>query len=408
LQLWFKIFIAVGLLFTSACAEADGLVLDGGTGGTLSWDPLGTSGIIAATTGGTNASGVGASGSGLPNAGGTGEGAGSGPNAGSQGGGGTIHTGGSGGTGVQTTGGTDVQVTGGTGVQVTGGTDVQVTGGTDVQVTGGVGPTGGSGGFDNGGNNFIRGPDPTVESATANGPYATQMYSFGFAIGPDFPGGDIYYPTDAEPPFAGIAIVPGFTEPRILVSAWGPFIASHGIVAFIIDTNTVMDQPSQRSRALLNALESLAAENTRADSPLNGKLDNSRQAVGGHSMGGGGTLITVNGNPQLKAGIPMCAWNPGGNNSRTQVPTLLFASSGDPLAGGQSQGFYRSIPESTPKMLFEWGLGDHFLANAPTGAAGQVGRYGISWLKVFLEGDERYRQFLQQPCDGCTDFQSNL
>jgi len=22
------------------------------------------------------------------------------------------------------------------------------------------------------------------------------------------------------------------------------------------------------------------------------------------------------------------------------------------------------------------------------------------WLKVFLEGDERYRQFLKQPCDG--------
>ena len=125
-------------------------------------------------------------------------------------------------------------------------------------------------------------------------------------------------------------------------------------------------------------------------------------------MGGGGTLITANATPRLKAALPMCPWNPGGTFSRNQVPTLIFASAGDPLAGGQSQGFYRSIPESTPKMLFEWGAADHFMANAPTGAAGQVGRYGLSWLKVFLEGDDRYRQFLEQPCEGCTDFQTNL
>jgi len=106
--------------------------------------------------------------------------------------------------------------------------------------------------------------------------------------------------------------------------------------------------------------------------------------------------------------MALCPWSPGGRFTRDQVPTLLFASSGDPLAGGQSQGFYTSIPESTPKMLFEWGVADHFMANAPTGAANQVGRYGLSWLKVFLVGDERYRQFLEQPCDGCTDFRTNL
>jgi hypothetical protein len=90
------------------------------------------------------------------------------------------------------------------------------------------------------------------------------------------------------------------------------------------------------------------------------------------------------------------------------VPTLLFASAGDPLAGGQSQGFYRSIPDSTPKMLFEWGLGDHLLANAPTGAGGQVGRFALAWLKTYLEDDPRYRPFLDKECDGCSDFQKSL
>lgn len=404
MQSWSKVFIAIGFIISSACAESNGLVADGGTGGAPSWDSRGTFGTNVVATGGTSTAGFG-----VPDTGGTGENAGLNPfDPGNQGGGGIIYTGGSGGTEIPITGGTGGQITGGTDGEVTGGAGVQITGGTDVQGTGGVGLTGGSGGVDGGGNEIITEPDPTVESATADGPFTVESYSLGFAIGPDFPGGDIWYPTNAEPPFAAFVMVPGFMSPRILISAWGPFLASHGIVAFIIDTNLVTDQPAQRSRALLNALESLKAENTRADSPLNGKLDNDRQAVGGWSMGGGGTLITVNGNPQLKAGIAMCPWSPGGIYTFNQVPTLLFASSGDPLAGGQSQGFYRSIPQATPKMLFEWGVGDHFMANAPTGALGQVGRYGLSWLKVFLEDDDRYRQFLEQPCDGCTDFQSNL
>jgi hypothetical protein len=255
---------------------------------------------------------------------------------------------------------------------------------------------------------IVEDAEPTEASLRANGPYQVQSYASGFSIGPDFPGGTVWYPENGSPPYASIAIVPGFVSPRILIEAWGPFLASHEIVTFTIDTNLVTDQPEQRSRALLNALESLAAENTRSGSPLAGKLDTQRQAIGGWSMGGGGTLIASERTPELKAAIAMCSWSPGRRFSSGRVPTLLFASAGDPLAGGQSQGFYRSIPESTPKMLFEWGLGDHLMANAPTGATGQVGRFGLSWLKVFLEGDERYRPFLETECDGCTDFQTNL
>ncbi len=249
---------------------------------------------------------------------------------------------------------------------------------------------------------------PEPPALAENGPHPVQSYSTGFRVGPDFPGGTVWYPEDAEAPLASIAIVPGFVSPRSMIEAWGPFFASHGIVAFTVDTNLPTDLPDQRSRALLNALESLQAENTRAGSPLFGKLDTERLAVGGHSMGGGGTLITADGHPELKAALPMCAWSPGGRFSTNGVPTLLFASAGDPLAGGQSQGFYRSIPDSTPKMLFEWGVADHMVANEPTGALGQVGHFALAWLKVFLEGDESYREALGAPCDGCTDFQTNL
>jgi hypothetical protein len=36
----------------------------------------------------------------------------------------------------------------------------------------------------------------------------------------------------------------------------------------------------------------------------------------------------------------------------------------------------------------------HNVANSPSNHDGVIGRYGLSWLKVLLEDDDRYRQFL--------------
>jgi hypothetical protein len=87
----------------------------------------------------------------------------------------------------------------------------------------------------------------------------------------------------------------------------------------------------------------------------------------------------------------------------------MFAATNDPLAGTQSQGFYVSIPETTQKMLFEVAGGDHWIANNPASLSGAIGRYGLSWMKVFLEGDDRYRQFLTagKPA-GTQDYRTNV
>jgi dienelactone hydrolase len=253
------------------------------------------------------------------------------------------------------------------------------------------------------------GPDPTTESASRAGPLNVESIPWTeFRNGPDFAGGTIWYPTDGEPPYPFVAIVPGFTAYESSIRSWGPFLASHNIVAITIDTNTTADQPPTRAAALLDALESVAAENSRSGSPLMDKLDESRQALMGWSMGGGGTLIAANRTPSLKAAISLCGWNPLGSYSMMTVPSLMFASLGDPLAGGQSQGFYRSIPDTTPKMLIEAGVADHFVANNPAYLNGLIGRYGLSWLKVFMVGDERYRQFLLEMPQGTTDYASNV
>jgi dienelactone hydrolase len=255
---------------------------------------------------------------------------------------------------------------------------------------------------------IVRGPAPSSESATRAGPFNVDSLTQGLRDGPAYGSQTLFYPTDAQSPFAAVAIVPGFVSPESSIRQWGPFLASHGIVALTIGTNTGGDLPDVRARALMDALATVAAENDRPESPIAGQVALDRMGVMGWSMGGGGTLIAANENPELRAAISLAAWSPGAQFSNNQVPTLLFAGTADILAGGQSQGFFESIPDSTFKMLFEVSGGSHDVANAPSGAGGEVGRYGLSWLKVFLEGDERYRQFLAETPSTQSDFRRNL
>jgi dienelactone hydrolase len=272
--------------------------------------------------------------------------------------------------------------------------------------TGGTLP--GTGGT-TGGGHWERGPAPTTQSASARGPYNVATYTNGMRDAPGYADSTMHYPTDAEPPFAGVAVVHGYLSPQSSIQAWGQFLASHGIVTLTIGTNSGGDPPATRATALLDAIETIRSESDRAGGQLAGNIQKDRMAIMGWSMGGGGTLIAANMTPTLKAAISLCGWNPGGRYPQDVVPCLLFAAVSDGLAGGQSQGFYSSIPETTPKMLYEASPGSHSVANNPASQSGEIGRYGLSWMKVFLEGDERYRQFLlQAPTQSVRDFQTNV
>jgi hypothetical protein len=82
-------------------------------------------------------------------------------------------------------------------------------------------------------------------------------------------------------------------------------------------------------------------------------------------------------------------------------------------AGAQAR---RGLPndEIVPRRApASWGIkevqgGSHSVANDPSSTDGEIGRYGLSWLKVFLEGDERYRQFLLETPSRESDFRNNL
>lgn len=285
--------------------------------------------------------------------------------------------------------------------------------------TGGVGGTAGAGGAAGGaapaGDALVRGEAPTMATAMAEGPYGVESYTDGFADGDEYLAGTIYYPTDAEPPFAAVVACPGFTAYQDSVAPWGPFLGSHGIVVMTIDTNTTSDSVDIRQGALLDALNSLKGEQTREGSPLKGKLHMTRFGLMGWSMGGGGTWLNAKDHPELKSGITLAGHivtqaGGAGQFTTVTVPVLMLAGNADTdiLGLGMSQPVYESIPESTPKMLYEVDGASHFDISPDIGG-GLFGLFGLSWQKTFLEGDERYRQFLSLPMpDNASDYRTNV
>ena len=67
----------------------------------------------------------------------------------------------------------------------------------------------------------------TLESLSIPGPFSVAVLDEedGIRNGPDYNGATIYYPTNGTPPYASIAIVPGFTAAPSSVEQWGPFYA---------------------------------------------------------------------------------------------------------------------------------------------------------------------------------------
>ena len=238
---------------------------------------------------------------------------------------------------------------------------------------------------------------PTIASLSGDGVYIVASYT-DFPDVPEFARGTIYYPLDTSAPVGGVAISPGFREAQRHINWWGPRLASHGYAVLVLDTNDREDRPDVRAEALISAVRILRAENARDGSPLRGRVDEAKMAIMGHSMGGGGTLIAANEHPnEIQAAIPFTPWWPDADFSQITVPTLVMAGSTDRIAevADHSWPHFQSIPESTTKVYMEVDGEGHYIADTTRGMdLATVGRYGIAWLKLYLDGDERYRGFI--------------
>lgn len=240
---------------------------------------------------------------------------------------------------------------------------------------------------------FAQCDDVTIASLTNPGPFeiATLTEADGLRNGPDYLGATVYYPTNGTPPFASIAIVPGFNSFPESVENWGPFYASHGIVTIIIGTNSIFEFPEDRAIGLLDALETMRQENTRTGSPLENNLDVDKFAVSGWSMGGGGAQRAAVLDNTIKGVVALCPWLPNPDLNHNS-PVVIFSGENDGVAPPDIHAnvHYNDTPESTNKLLFEIDNGNHSAANTPDGGNGAVGRIALSWLKLYVEENDCY------------------
>lgn len=235
---------------------------------------------------------------------------------------------------------------------------------------------------------FAQTSAPTSASLNAtSGPLSVSTASVLLPIG--FGGGTIYYPTVAGQ-YGVIAISPGFTATQSSIAWLGRRIATHGFVVITMNTNTTLDQPDSRATQLMAALRHVLNSSGTA---VRSRIDPTRLAVAGHSMGGGGSLIAARDNPTLKASYPLTPWNISTNFSTVRVPTLIIGADGDTIApvATHARPFYASLPSSTYKAYGELNGGTHF---SPNSTNTPIGRYGVAWFKRFVDGDTRYSPFL--------------
>ncbi len=235
----------------------------------------------------------------------------------------------------------------------------------------------------------------TIEEVKSDGPFTVSTQT----LPPAGFGAATVYSPDKPGKYALIAITPGFTAKQKLMTGLGRRLATHGFVVVIIDTKTVLDFPSSRATQLLAALKATAAVTT---GPAAGKIDVTRQAVAGHSMGGGGALEAAAAAPGLKAVFAITPWNLWSTPYRKlTVPAAIIGGAADPVAPVKTfaQPFYNAIPTTTQKMLAVIAGADHNFPeshdltlppNEPTSYT------QISWFKRFVNQDGSYSQFLRE------------
>jgi dienelactone hydrolase len=248
-------------------------------------------------------------------------------------------------------------------------------------------------------------PFPRSDDATGvalRGPYTVGTYTDGLTS-PLFTNPIIYYPMNATPPFAAVALAQTIATTRTHLMAWGPVLASHGIVAFLCDNNSPTENPPLRADALQGQINMLKAENTRADSPLRAKLDEARFGLFGWGMGGGGAFYVANRIPEkIRAFVALAPWiseMPTGSVfgfDRLTAATLILVASGDSVAPPEEHArFYYQRLSAAPRALGET-VGTEPSPPFPPSET-EPGRMVLAWFKLYLEGDARYETYFTGP-----------
>lgn len=174
--------------------------------------------------------------------------------------------------------------------------------------------------------------------------------------------------------------------------------ASHGFVVAAANT------PNAGTGAEMKAcMEWVIAENGRAGSSYQGRIDTARIAAAGHSQGGGGAIM-LGRDPRIVATVPLCPYTIGlghdsASDSQQRGPMFLVSGGMDVIA----------IPTLNQKPVYDatnvpvvWGT---LLTAGHYAALGDAGHYRgpmTAWLRARLMDDASGRAQFEGSCALCS------
>ncbi|WP_010524086.1 acetylxylan esterase [Nesterenkonia sp. F] len=234
-----------------------------------------------------------------------------------------------------------------------------------------------------------RGPDPTATMLRQpRGPFSVEQRDVPAAAAEGFGEGTLHLPAAGDGDVGMVAISPGYGAQESAIAWMGPRLASFGFAVITLGTESLDDEPSARGRQLLAALDHVAAAEDLA-----GRVDEQRQAVIGHSMGGGGALRAAAAREEIDAVVPVAPWHPRRGWSAIEAATLVLGAEEDRVAPVDEHALpiYAGLTGTRAKAYLELRGADHL---DPLSADATIAAHTVAWLKRHLDDDARYARFI--------------
>ena len=264
---------------------------------------------------------------------------------------------------------------------------------------GGAGASGSGGSSGLGGNSGTGGGSgfPPVTDFAAPGPFQTTS-------APEGPDCTIFRPvTLGDGGLRHPIVVWGngtFANPTIYAPALTHW-ASHGFI--VAAANTSNAGTSEQMKA---CLDYVIAENARAGSPYQGKVEPGRVGTSGHSQGGGGSIM-LGRDSRVTVTAPLQPYtlglghDPSSQSSQSGAMFLMSGSADNIAAPGPNQ---EPVFDNANVPVF-WGTlaGADHIGSATGNISGYRGP-STAWFRLHLMGDESARpMFYGQACGLCSD-----
>ncbi len=222
----------------------------------------------------------------------------------------------------------------------------------------------------------------------------------------DYSSAIVYYPCEKQAgPFPASTLTGGWTNEKEQMDWIGSHVVTHGYIVIAMTPNNKMGLNPQWRMAHNAGIAKLKAENNRSGSPIAGLVNTNALQIMGYSKGGGGTLLAADDQgANLKTAQAIAPYFDTVHTlNRVKASTIIYTGTDDTVAPAtQSLSMFASLPTSINRTLAYFNGFGHMVwwNNGDPDAHRKSLTYIVSWMKVYLSGDNRYAGYV----DGSQDW----